>query len=184
MSNKNKTRAGRLTKSIRLAAALLVSIVGTVACTGHIDEQEKANVELVRRVFEELWSQGNLGVVDEIFGEEYVKHWGAYRPTVGKDALKTHVTNLRNSFPDWNERVDDIYATGDMVFARWTESATFTNEFYGMAPTNKHASVTGMGWFRILDGEIVEEWTMVDNWGMQRQIDVTYPDAWLGPGWQ
>ena len=184
MSKKNGTRAGQLARSIRILVVLLVSFVGLVACSGNMDEQERANVELVHRVFDEVWSNGNLGVVDEIFADEYVKHWGAYRPTVGKDELKTHVTNLRSSFPDWNERVDDIHASGDMVFARWTESGTFTNEFYGMAPTNKHVSAAGMGWIRISGGRIVEEWTMVDNWGTQSQINVTYPDAWLVPGWQ
>ena len=70
-----------------------------------------------------------------------------------------------------------------MVFVRWTESGTFTTEFYGMPPTGKRVTVAGMGWFRIEGGKIVEEWTMVDNWGAQKQADMIYPDEWLGPGW-
>ena len=94
------------------------------------------------------------------------------------------MTRLRNSFPDWNERIDAIHAFGDMVFVRWTESGTFSKDLLGVAATNKQATVAGMGWIRISDGKIVEEWTTIDNWGMQRQIGAAYPDDWLGPGWE
>jgi len=32
------------------------------------------NVELVRRFYEEAWGRGELGVIDEAFAEDYVRH--------------------------------------------------------------------------------------------------------------
>ena len=71
-----------------------------------------------------------------------------------------------------------------MVFVRWTESGTFTEDLSGVQATNESVSLAGMCWIRVGERKIVEEWTMVDNWGMQRQLGAVYPDEWLGPGWQ
>ncbi len=167
---------------------LVVTILlplGLAACSSSDSaDQEQANVELARRLFTEVWSVGNVSLLDEIIGDEYVKHWAAYPPTVGRDDMKTWVTRLRNSFPDWNERIDAIHASGDMVFVRWTESGTFTEDLSGLPATNESVSLAGMGWIRVEGGKIVEEWTMVDNWGLQRQMGAVFPDQWLGPGWQ
>ncbi len=166
----------------RLMVVMVLPLLGLAACSSDLRDQEQANVELVRRVFE-VWSGGEVSVFDEIIGDGYVKHWAAYQPTIGRDELKTWVTRLRNSFPDWNERIDAIHASGDMVFVRWTESETFSDDLSGVTATNEQATIAGMGWIRISEGKIVEEWTIIDNWGMQRQLGTIYPDEWLGPGW-
>ena len=169
----------------RLLVVMIVLQLGTAACSSSDPgDQEQANVELARRLFTEVWSAGNVSLLDEISGDEYVKHWAAYPPTIGRDQLKIRVTRLRNSFPDWNETIDAIHASGDMVFVRWTESGTFVEDLLEVPATNESVSLAGMGWVRISEGKIVEEWTMVDNWGMQRQLRAVYPEEWLGPGWQ
>ncbi len=168
----------------RLLVVIIVLQVGTAACSSSDPgDQEQTNVELVRRLFTEVWSRGNVALLNEIIGDEYVKHWAAYPPTVGRDQLKIWVTRLRNSFPDWNERIDAIHASGDMVFVRWTESGTFSDDLSGVTATNEQATIAGMGWIRISEGKIVEEWTIIDQWGMQMQLGTVYPDEWLGPGW-
>ena len=167
----------------RLMVVMVLPLLGLAACSSDLRDQEQANVELVRRLFAEVWSGGEVSVLDEIIGDGYVKHWAAYQPTIGRDELKTWVTRLRISFPDWNERIDAIHASGDMVFVRWTESGTFSDDLSGVTATNEKATIAGMGWIRISEGKIVEEWTIIDNWGMQRQLGTVYPDEWLGPGW-
>ena len=167
-----------------LAVTILLPLVIAACSSSDPADQERANVDVVRRLYTEVWSSGDVSVLDEIIGDGYVKHWAAYPPTVGRDELKTHVTRLRNSFPDWNERIDAIHASGDMVFVRWIESGTFLEDLLEVPATNGRVSVGGMGWIRLSEGKIVEEWTMVDNWGMQRQLGAVYPDEWLGPGWK
>ncbi len=167
-----------------LIVMISLQLAGAACSSSDPSDQEQANVELVRRLFTEVWSRGNVALLDEIIGDEYVKHWAAYPPTVGREELKIWVTRLRNSFPDWNESVDAIHASGDMVFVRWTEGGTFVEDLSGVPATDERVSIAGMGWVRVSEGKIVEEWTMVDNWGMQRQLRAVYPDEWLGPGWQ
>jgi len=170
-------------KLLMIKSILLLNLVWLYGCSSAISEREQANIEVVQRWHEEIWSRGDVSVIDEIVGEEYVKHWAAFPATVGREALKTQVTQWRNSFPDWKERIDAIHASGDMVFVRWTESGTFSTDHPDFPATNRYGEIAGMGWLRLLNGQIVEEWTILDNWGMQKQLGVTFPDAWYKAGW-
>ncbi len=143
-----------------LIGVAILSLLGLVAC---VKDQEQANIELVQRLFDEVWSKGEVSVIDEIIGDGYIKHWAAYEPTIGREELKTWVMGLRNSFPDWNERIDAVHASGDMVFVRWTESGIFSKNLGEVNATNKQVTIAGMGWIRIFKGKIVEEWTIIDN---------------------
>ena len=110
----------------RKTAWLLTVATAVLGCSGGIADQEQANIAVVQRWYDEVWSQGDLSVVDEIVSEDYVKHWAAFPPWVGKDELKAQISEWRNSFPDWKEDIDAIHASGDLVFVRWTESGTFS----------------------------------------------------------
>ena len=165
----------------------LVSLIGVLtlaACDQEQDLRTQRNIQLVERFHGEVWSDGNVDLLDEMLGDDYVKHWAAYGPTVGRDELKAHIDRWRASFPDWNERIDAIEASGDMVFTRWTETGTFVNDFAGMKANGNTVKIGGMGWFRFENDIIVEEWTIIDNWGSQIQLDVTYPERWFNPAWK
>jgi len=71
-----------------------------------------------------------------------------------------------------------------MVFARLTETGTFVSDFAGMKANGNTVKIGAMGWFRFENDKIVEEWTIIDNWGTQTQLGVTYPEEWLNTGWE
>ena len=118
-----------------------------------------------------------------MIGNEYIKHWASTAPTIGKDALKDAIIAWRWSVPDHNEEIVALEAAGDMVFVRWTETGTFVNDYEGIAATGNQFRVGAMGWIRFDNGKIVEEWTIVDNWGAQSQLGVKFPKEWLNSGW-
>lgn len=148
-----------------------------------VEHWEEANIAVVRRWHHEVWSQGDLSVIDEIVADDYVKHWASLSDTVGREELKCVVTEWRAGFPDWFERVDDIRALGDLVFVRWTEGGTFTGDMQGQKATGRYAEVAAMGWLRLHDGRIVEEWTIVDDWGTQLQAGLVYAEETYEAGW-
>jgi len=162
---------------------LVAAVVALSGCADNGADLEQANIAVVQRWHDEVWSQGDLSVIDEIVAEDYVKHWAAFPATVGREALKAHVAQWRNSFPDWREDVDAIDASRDMVFVRWTESGTFSVDLPSAAATNRRAEVAGMGWLRLQGGQIVEEWTILDNWGFQIQVGIQYSEDRYKAGW-
>lgn len=144
---------------------------------------QEVNIAVVRRLHDEVWSQGDLSAIDELVGEEYVKHWASLPDTVGREELRRAVAEWRAAFPDWTERIDDIRAAGDLVFVRWTESGTFTGDLPEHPATERYAEIAAMGWLRLADGRVVEEWTIVDDWGFQLQAAFLYPEGTYDAGW-
>lgn len=71
--------------------------------------------------------------------------------------------------PDHNEEELAIEASGDRVFIRWLETGTLLNDSDDISGTGKSLEVAATGWIRFENGNIVEEWTKVDNLGAQTQ---------------
>lgn len=131
------------------------------------------NEELVERLHSEIWSEGNLDLVDEIVSEDYVEH----NPTVPQDArspsdYKGPVRRFRTGFPDLTLTEADTIAEGDKVVSRLTIRGTHQGEFMGMEPTGKTVEVDGIVVNRIEDGALVESWPLPDMMGVMEQLGV------------
>jgi predicted ester cyclase len=105
----------------------------------------------------ELWSKGNLAVADELYSPDFVCHFIVGPEWRGVEGIKREVRRHRASFPDWNERVDDIVAEGDRVVIRFTSTGTQRGEFAGIAPTGRKVSIQEVAIYRVVRGEIVEQ---------------------------
>ncbi len=101
-----------------LAVTILLPLVIAACSSSDPADQERANVDVVRRLYTEVWSTGDVSVLDEIIGDGYVKHWAAYPPTVGRDELKTHVTRSAIAF-----RTGTRGSTPSMPPVTWSSSA-------------------------------------------------------------
>lgn len=133
----------------------------------------EANKLLVRRLIEDVFNEGNLGLIDELVASDYV-----YRePTVGekrgREGCKQIMTLYRTAFPDATLTIDDQIAERDTVVTRWTARGTHRGEFMGIKPTNKKATIQGVIITRIANGKIAEEFETYDALGLLRQIGVS-----------
>ncbi len=126
--------------------------------------------QIVRRLFEEPW-KGNMDVVDEYVGPQYIGHDSAEpEPHRGPQGLKANIQKYLAGFPDGRITVDDQIAEGDKVATRWTGRGTQTGEIAGIAPTGKQVTVAGLTISRLEGGKVVEEWTTWDTLGMLMQL--------------
>jgi len=136
-------------------------------------EMSEQNKELSRRLIEDVFSGGRLETADEILAPEAIGHDPALpEPTRGPEGLKAAATGYRTGFPDLTIKVEEQLAEGDSVCTRWTAVGTNTGEFWGIAPTGKQATVTGITIDRIAEGKIVESWTNWDALGLMQQLGV------------
>jgi steroid delta-isomerase-like uncharacterized protein len=132
-----------------------------------------ANKTIARRVIDEIFNQGRIEVIDEIISADFVGHDAALpEPTSGPEGLRQTVAAYRGGFPDINIAIDDQVAEGDRVVTRWTARGTHDGDLWGIAPTAKQATVTGITIDRIEGGKIVESWTNWDTIGLLQQIGV------------
>ena len=129
----------------------------------------------VERYFNEVTNQGKLGVADQLFAVDYIHHDPANpdpHGVRGVEDVKRHLKELLDAFPDTKFTVDDLVAEGDDVVARWTATCTHTGNYFGIPPTNKAATITGMNTWRITNGVAVEGWVNRDDLGLLQQLGV------------
>jgi steroid delta-isomerase-like uncharacterized protein len=129
----------------------------------------KQNKTIARRVFEDIQSQGNLALVDEIVAGDYVGHT-PLDDIHGPEGAKQFEEMLYEAFSDYQVTVEDQIAEGDKVVTRWTSRGTHKGEFQGMLPTGKQMTMSGITIFRIANGKLVEGWTNPDLLGVLQQL--------------
>lgn len=131
------------------------------------------NKGLLRRTHAEVWSQGKLGVADELYAPDFVCHFIAGSEWKGIEGLKAEVRRHRTSFPDWHEHIEQIVAEGDFVVTRTTCTGTQRGVFNGRPPTGKTVKIFELHVHRIAKGKIAEQWGFPDVISMDQQLGVT-----------
>jgi predicted ester cyclase len=135
----------------------------------------EANKAIVRRFYEEVFSQGNLSALSEITAADYVNHDPSSPPggwPPGIEGLGMVVGTYRAAFPDVQFTVDDQIAEGDKVVTRWSARGTNRGPLMGMPPGGRSIVITGISIERIAGGKMAETWVNFDGLGMLQQLGV------------
>ncbi|MGI8683840.1 MAG: ester cyclase [Acidimicrobiales bacterium] len=124
-----------------------------------------------RRIPLEIFSQGKLDLIDEIFAEDYVEHIDV-PPGLppGREGTKAFIGALRAAFPDLTMELVHQFREGDLHTGHVRTSGTMTGEFAGMPPSGKSATWEEIHIGRMADGKLVEHWGVVDRMGMLQQL--------------
>ncbi len=130
------------------------------------------NKKLMRRIFDEVWNQGNLETIDEIFSPDFVTHFLPPGTPPGKDGIRQYISMYRAAFPDVHIDVEDQIAEGDKVVTRTTIRGTHKGTFMGIPATGKKIQVSAIIITRFEDGQNVESWVEQDRLGLMQQLGV------------
>jgi predicted ester cyclase len=128
------------------------------------------NKALVHRLFEEVWNQGNLAVIDELFATSYIRYDPATPEAKGLAGFKHFLVTLRAAFPDICATIEDVIAEGDKVAARAIWRGTHQGEYLGIAPTGKHVAIMGTVTLRVAHNRFQEGWLNMDTLGLLQQL--------------
>jgi steroid delta-isomerase-like uncharacterized protein len=131
------------------------------------------NKAIVRRLFTELWNNGNLSVADEVFAPNYA-HYDPSTPDFGRgpDSEKKRAALYRTAFPDLHLTIDDVIAEGETVMTRWSCRGTHKGDLNGIAPTGRSITISGVTVARVSNGKIVEGYVNWDALGLMQQLGV------------
>jgi steroid delta-isomerase-like uncharacterized protein len=132
----------------------------------------EANASTARRILDEAWNQGNLGVLDELCTPDCVDHdLSMHEETTGLAANKDRILAYRTAMSDVHVTIDDMFANDDRVVTRWHASGTNDGELMGNPATHRHIEITGMSIDRFdSDGRLAETWDQWDNLGFMQQL--------------
>lgn len=134
-----------------------------------MSEENKATT---RRLMEEVWTKGNLSLVNELIAADGVMHDPQSPPVHGTEGYKQFVSMYRNAFPDLHLTINDLIAEGDKVVCRWTASGTQTGDLPDIPATGKQSTVTGIFISRLSAGKFVETWVNWDTLGMLQNLGI------------
>src|SRR5688500_7987371 len=97
--------------------------------------QEKS---IVRRLIDEVWSQGHFDVVDELVATDYIGHsQSAETETRGTEGYKQFFAMVRGAFPDVQFTVERELSEDGYAAAHWIARGTHLGAFAGVPPTGK-----------------------------------------------
>ncbi len=129
------------------------------------------NKVIVRRFYDEVITQKNLAVLDELMGDNYVSHDLPSDPA----ALKSFIGGFHSAFPDGHIIIEQMIAEGDTVAVRLTFHGTQTGKFQDIPPTGKAVTVPAMDMDRLVEGKIVEHWGGPNQLSLLQQLGVIPP---------
>jgi predicted ester cyclase len=129
------------------------------------------NKALIRRYFEEIDRTGDESVLDRYVSADFVDHGPAPGCTPDFEGLKVAFRMFRSGSPG-THRIDDMIAEGDKVVVRVTGEGVHSGDLFGIPPTHREFTATGMAILRITDGKIAERWVEVDMLGVLQQLGV------------
>ena len=130
------------------------------------------NEAVVRRFYEEVFNQRQEDVIDEIISTDYVDY-GHNPPGHGREGARDDYRGVMAVSDDPRYDIDDIVAAGDTVAVRWTGHLTHTGPIAGVVTTGKELTLSGMSFYRLSDGQIVETRNQVDMLGFLEQLKAT-----------
>ena len=125
---------------------------------------------LARRMFEEMWNEGNLDAADELLDASYVAHGLGVELPPGPEGFKQFLGFYFTAFPDLHMTIEDEVAEGDMVVQRCAVTGTHQGDLMGVPPTGKKITMAFISIVRYSNGKSVEGWALADLLGMMQQL--------------
>ena len=136
---------------------------------------EERNVRVARRVWDDVWHEGNFGAADELFDPRFIRHDLDPARGQGRKENEDFIRRMRSAFPDLRFGVDDVVARGDKVVTRYHFEGTHLGDALGFDATGKRVTYTGMVIQRFEGGRIVEQWTEANLLSLFRQLGLAPP---------
>ena len=124
------------------------------------------NMKVVRRLLEEVWTQGNLSLLPELVSADAVSHpmpqFGALK---GFEEYQHFIAVYKGAFHDMTFAIEDQFASGGKVATRWTSTVTdASGNAVSGSGEEEHLVIDGITITHHDDsGKIVGEWATWDT---------------------
>ena len=127
--------------------------------------------KLVMRRFVEFINTASERLAAELISPDAVFHVpGRPEPVRGPAGYLEIIAMMRGGFPDIQWTLEEMVAEGDKVAARFMMRGTHQGAFFGIPPTGKKVAVQAVNFYRLADGQFIEERGQPDLLGLMQQI--------------
>lgn len=147
-----------------------------------IESNKKSpKADQVMQLLDQVWSKGNLNLINNLIADEYTIYNDALDPLEGKmldhRAFMNRVIASRQAFPDLHFDIKQIYTTTDgKVVVSWFMQGTNDGDIPGLRATHKKINVPGMTVYYFNGEKISGHWQVFDHLVMFNQLGITNID--------
>jgi predicted ester cyclase len=135
---------------------------------------QEANKAIIRRLYDEVYTKGNLDVIDEIYAHDVEVHIpGLPEDPYGPAAIKQLIELIRTAFPGVMVTIEDLVAEHDKVAASIMWRGPHLGRGQGASPRNPLVAWPRIDIYRVFNGKIVEQWADRDDLGGLHQLGIT-----------
>ena len=112
--------------------------------------------ETVKYFYEQIFSKNLMNEIENYVDAECKLRVGKEIFPIGLDGMKKHITEVRNTYPDFRIQVINQFFENEYVISEIIAEGTHCGEFLGIKPTGKKLTFTGVDIDKVKNGKIVE----------------------------
>ena len=131
---------------------------------------------VMRRIYAEVFTQGNVDLIDELMHEDFVEH-EEVPPGIppGRGTPKAMTAMMHSAFPDFRADVDELLQDGNKVIARARFSGTHQGEFMGIPATGNRFDINVIDIMEFQGDKAIAHWGLMDTAKMMEQLGAGGP---------
>lgn len=128
------------------------------------------NKEAVRRHLDLSWNKREIAGLDEVWAIDAILHLPGGTVIRGSASIKQYLDASVGAYSGRKLVIEEIIGDGETVATRWTFTGVHVGQTLGVEPTNNRVTITGMDFYHMHEGKIIEEWIEIDLMGLMRQL--------------
>jgi len=134
-------------------------------------EDAREGRRIVRCWFEDIFTRGDLSVVDEVVAEDFIAHGPGDHPgSHGAEAFKDWLLWYRATFTDPEWTVHDVIVAGDRIVARYSGKTTYRGGLLDIPSSDQRVTESGILIYRVEDGKVKEIWPEMSDLQVVQQL--------------
>jgi steroid delta-isomerase-like uncharacterized protein len=102
--------------------------------------------------------------------EDFRAHLSGFPEPLDNAGWSGFMKAFTTGFPDSRISIESCIAEGSTVVTHWTLTGTHQGMFQGIPPSGRPVRFTGLELNRVVNGRLVEHWSMFDNLALLQQI--------------
>ena len=134
------------------------------------EAQPTADLKTLNHRWIQAFNDRDWRTESTVRGENFRAYLSGFPEPLDNGGWSGFMNAFTTGFPDSRISIESCIAEGDTVVTRWTLTGTHLGTFQGIPPTGQPVRFTGIELNRVVDGQIVEHWSMFDKFALLRQI--------------
>jgi len=139
--------------------------------TAQDQDNEEQNKQIVRQIFDDLWSRGHYELIDRLYSPNCIVHSPGLKGNSLNEAVEEG-KSFRTAAPDVKIIANKIQVHKDIVTVEWTATGKNSGRGDGIPATGKSVRIRGNSTFRLANGKILEVTNNYDQNELFRQLGV------------